>query len=523
MSCFLCLYGMGKRQKLKVVFKQTHQDQLMLLPPSLDELISADHPVRVVSSVLDKVDISQLIAGYKGGGTTSYHPRILLKVLVYGYINNIYSSRKLEESVGSNIYFMWLAGMSKPDHNTINRFRGERLQKTLQPIFTQVVLLLCEEGLLNIKELYTDGTKIEANANRYTFIWGKSIGTNRNRIKDQLNSLWQYAQSVAAAEMDDTDPTTFDKIDAEKVTATIEKINEALKDKPVNKDVKQKLNYAKKNWPSALEKYERQEKILGENRGSYSKTDPDATFMRMKEDHMKNGQLKPAYNVQISTNNQYIASYTIHQNTTDTNTLIPHLDNHIKHFKNKPSSITADAGYGSEQNYQWLEDKRITAYVKHNQFDRMQHAGTRDKASFTVGSLEYDEKQNEYLCPIGEPMKHIGWTIQETKGGYPQVIDRYQAKDCKGCFLREICHQQKGNRVIEVANNYRRLKDKAEKRLKTKKGIKKRKQRCFDVEPVFANIKNNHHFKRFMLRGIDKVNVETGLLALAHNLRKKVA
>ena len=506
-----------------MVFKQSHQGQLMLLPPNLDELVSADHPVRVVSSVLDKVDISELIAGYKPGGTTSYHPRILLKVLVYGYINNIYSSRKLEESVSSNIYFMWLSGMSKPDHNTINRFRSERLQKTLQPIFTQVVLLLCEEGLLNIKELYTDGTKIEANANRYTFIWGKSIGTNRNRIKEQLNSLWQYAQSIAAAEMDDTDPTTFEKIDAQKVTATIEKINAALKDKPVNKEVKQKLNYAKKTWPSALDKYEQQEKILGENRGSYSKTDPDATFMRMKEDHMKNGQLKPAYNVQVSTNNQYIASYTIHQNTTDTNTLIGHLNNHIRHIKSKPNNITADAGYGSEQNYQWLEDKRITAYVKHNKFDRMQHADTRNKASFTVDTLEYDEQKNQYLCPIGEPMKHIGWQIQETRGGYAQIIDSYRAKNCEGCFLREICHQQKGNRVIEVANNYRRLKEKAEKRLKTKKGIKKRKQRCFDVEPVFANIKNNHHFKRFMLRGIDKVAIETGLLALAHNLRKKVA
>lgn len=514
---------MAKRQKLKVVFKQTHQDQLMLLPPNLDELISADHPVRVVSSVLDKVDISQLIAGYKGGGTTSYHPRILLKVLVYGYINNIYSSRKLEEAASSNIYFMWLAGMSKPDHNTINRFRSERLQKTLQPIFTQVVMLLCEEGLLNIKELYTDGTKIEANANRYTFIWGKSISTNRNKIKEQLNSLWQYAQSIAAAEMDDTDPTTFDKIDAEKVTATIEKINEALKDKPVSKEVKQKLNYARKSWPAALNKYEQQEKILGESRGSYSKTDTDATFMRLKEDHMKNGQLKPAYNVQISTNNQYIASYTIHQNTTDTNTLISHLDNHIKHFKSKPANITADAGYGSEQNYQWLEDKGITAYVKHNQFDRMQNPAIRSKESFTIDKLEYDEQKDQYLCPIGEPMKHTGWHIQETKGGYVQIIDHYQAKDCNGCFLREVCHQQQGNRVIEVTNNYRRLREKAEKRLKTKKGIEKRKQRCFDVEPVFANIKNNHHFRRFMLRGIDKVTVEAGLLALAHNLRKKAA
>ena len=278
---------MAKRQNLKVIFKQNDQNQLMLLPPSLDELVPADHPVRVVNAVLDKVDISAIIAGYKPGGASSHHPRMLLKSLVYAYINNIYSSRKIEDAVSSNIYYMWLAGMAKPDHNTINRFRGERLQKTLQPIFTQVVLLLCEEGLLNIKDLYTDGTKIEANANRYTFVWGKSIKTNKEKIKQQLNDLWQYAQSVAASEMDDTDPTTFDKIDAEKVTATIEKINEAIKDKPVSKEIKQKLNYAKKNWPSALDKYEAQEKILGEGRNSYSKTDTDATFMRMKEDQME--------------------------------------------------------------------------------------------------------------------------------------------------------------------------------------------------------------------------------------------
>jgi transposase len=278
---------MAKRQDLKVIFKQNDQNQLFLLPPSLDELVSKDHPVRVVSAVLDRVDIGGLIAGYKPGGTSSYHPRMLLKSVVFAYINNIYSSRKIEEAISSNIHFMWLAGMAKPDHNTINRFRGKRLEKTLQPIFTQVVIMLCEEGLLNIKDLYTDGTKIEANANRYTFVWGKSIKTNREKIKLQLKELLQYAQRVAAAEMDDTDPTTFEKIDAEKVTATIEKINEVLKDYDIDKQVKQKLNYAKKNWPAALNKYDEQEKILGEHRSSFSKTDTDATFMPVSYTHLR--------------------------------------------------------------------------------------------------------------------------------------------------------------------------------------------------------------------------------------------
>jgi hypothetical protein len=161
--------------------------------------------------------------------------------------------------------------------STINRFRSDRLKEVLRQVFTQVVVLLAEEGLVNIKELYTDGTKIEAGANRYTFVWGNAIKTSKERIKKQLDELWQYAQKIAAAELPDTDPTRFDKIDADKVEQTIEQINEALKDKPVSSRVKQKLNYAKKNWPSNLKKYAAQEKLL-KGRASYSKTDNDATF-----------------------------------------------------------------------------------------------------------------------------------------------------------------------------------------------------------------------------------------------------
>jgi transposase len=514
---------MPKGKSLKVVFKQDNQLQGILIPLDLNALISEDHPVRTVQAVLDKVDISSIIKQYRPGGTSSYHPRMLLKVMVYAYINNIYSSRKIEEAVKSNIYFMWLAGMRKPDHNTINRFRGERLQKTLKPIFNQVVLLLCEEGLLNIRDLYTDGTKIEANANRYTFVWGKAIKTSRERIAGQLDDLWKYALTVAAAELDDTDPSGFKKITKDSVNQTIDQINDALKDKEIEPKVRQKLNYAKKHWPAALDKYETQEKILGAKRRSYSKTDKDATFMRMKDDHMRNGQLKPAYNVQISTNNQFIASYSLHQETTDTRTLVSHMAEHIKDLRIKPSSVTADAGYGSEENYQWLETKRITAYVKHNQFDRNQHKTTRDKKPFATDKLTYDGAKDRYHCPSGKAMKNIGTKNRITTTGFNQTITKYRTKKCNGCPLQAQCNPGNRMRTIEVNHNLNRLKKQADNRLTTKKGIKKRKQRCHDVEPVFAAIKHNHHFKRFMLRGMEKVKVETGLLALAHNLRKKVA
>lgn len=514
---------MARGNTLKVVFKENQQNQLMAFPPTLDELIGSNHPVRTVNEVLEKIDITGLLQQYKPGGTSIYHPRMLLKVMVYAYMNNIYSSRKIEEALQVNIHFMWLSGMSKPDHNTINRFRGKRLQETLRPIFTHVVSLLCQEGLLSIKDLYTDGTKIEANANRYTFVWGNSIKTNKEKIKQQLNELWQYAQGVAAAEMDDTDPSGFDQIDAQKVNDTISKINEALKDKPISRQVKQKLAYAGKHWPAALDKYEQQEKIIGTTRSSYSKTDTDATFMRMKEDHMKNGQLKPAYNVQVSTNNQFIASYSIHQNTTDTNTLIPHLQQLQQDYQQLPQNLTADAGYGSEENYQQLEALQINAFVKHNQFDREQSEQLQSKKPFSADKLYYNPKQDCYYCPMGQPMNNTGSYTRSTSTGYRQTITCYQAKNCAGCPLKGTCHKGKGNRVIEVNHHLNQLKDKANERLKSEEGIRKRKQRCCDTEPVFANIKHNHHFKRFMLRGIKKVSVETGLLALAHNLRKKAA
>lgn len=515
---------MAKGTVLKPVFKAYHQRQAMLLPPSLDELIAAKHPVRIVDEVLGKINIQPLINCYVSGGAASYHPGMLLKVMVYAYINNIYSSRKIEEALQQNIHFMWLSGMSTPDHNTINRFRGEKLRKPLKEIFTQVVQLLAAEGLLSLKELYTDGTKIEANANRYSFVWGNAIKTNKEKMKQQLDELWKYAQSIAGAENDDTDPTDFTTVTKEKMEDAIARIDAAIKDNPdADKKIKQKLNYAKAKWPAALDRYEAQEKIMGEQRSSYSKTDTDATFMRMKEDHMMNGQLKPAYNLQLSSNGQYIAHYSIHQATTDTTTLSSHLNDFSEQYQQLPDVVTADAGYGSEENYEYLEQNNITAFVKHNQFDRQQNNNIQSKRMFAADKLYYNKEEDYYVCPMGQHMQNMGTHKRITSTGFVQQITKYAAKNCPSCPLNGSCHKSKGNRTIEINHSLNRLKEKANQYLLSEEGIKKRKQRCHDIEPVFANIKNNHGFKRFMLRGKEKVLIETGLLALAHNLRKKAA
>lgn len=505
----------------KPIFKAYLQNQTYLFPPNLEDLIAANHPVRVVSEIINSIDIDIIIKKYKGGGTTSYHPRMLLKVLVYSYLNNIYSSRRMEASVKDNIYFMWLSGMAQPDHHTLNRFRSERLRTILKEVFAQIVLLLADSGHVSLKEIYTDGSKIESVANRYSFVWGKAIKTSRERIKQQLKELWAYTQKVAAHEKDDDRPPDFDKIDSKNVKATIEKIDAALKDTEVSKEVKQKLNYAKKQWPVKLKQYAKQEKILA-GRNSYSKTDPGGTFMRMKEDYMRNGQLKPGYNVQISTNNQFVVNYSLHPNANDTKTLIAHLEQHKNLYKSLPEVQVTDAGYGSEENYQYLHKQGIEAYIKPTDFDRKQKRSWQPNP-FATEYLDYNAAKDEYICPAGKPMKRIGGYRKKEKGGFIKNYAVYQAKGCSNCPLKDACHKQKGNRIIKVNHKGRQLKQQAEQRLKTEKGIYYRKKRPADVEPVFGNIKYNKNFKRFLLKGINKTEIEWGLLCIAHNLKKIAA
>lgn len=487
-----------------------------MLPPDLEELVEKTHPVRIINEVIDHLNIDSINNQYKGGGTSSYHPRMLLKALVYAYICNEYSSRRIEQLLKRDVHFMWLTAMSTPDHNTINRFRSDKLKVVLKDVFTQIVQLLVSSGHIGLKDINVDGTKIEANANRYTFVWGGTIKTNREKIAAGLEDLWNYAERVAGEELKDKRPSSFAPADPASVQQTIDALNAALKDKVVDKKVKQKLNYAGKNWPSNVAKYNEQEKILN-GRNSYSKTDPSATFMRMKEDHMKNGQLKPGYNLQLSTEKQFIVNYTLHPNPTDTLTLNNHLKDFEQQLNARPTSITADAGYGSEQNYELLETKNIAAFVKYNYFDKEQQGR---RSSFASDQLYYNSKEDYVVCPMGQHMQNAGTNNTTNRSGYEQTITKYRAPNCNNCPLRGTCHGQNGHRIIEVNHRLRTLKQQATERLRSPEGIARRKNRCADIEPVFANIKHNKGFRRFMLRGMEKVLVETGLIALAHNLQK---
>lgn len=505
------------------VFKPYNQNQNLLFPPNLSEMIPEEHPVRLVSTIVDKLDISEILATYKGGGTSSYHPRMLLKVIVYGYLNNLYSSRKIENAVKSNIYFMWLAAFEQPDHGTINYFRSSRLKKSIKKIFAEIVLLLVDAGAISLKTQFTDGTKIEAASNKYTFVWKKSVEKYKANLEQQVNSILKEIDLVIEADGTENSveasPAT---ISSQELGQRIEKINEKIAEKDLDKKAKKKLstkvnNLKKKSLPK-LQEYETKLKILGE-RNSYSKTDHDATFMRMKDDHMKNGQLKPAYNLQYSTESTFVTNYSLHQNPGDTATLKPHLEQFNQLYSCYPEEEVADAGYGSEQNYEYLEQNDISAYVKYNWFHKEQSKKFKQDIS-RVENLHYNSTADYFVCPMGQKMLPVRKSTRKSELGHKSEITHYRAQNCQRCPMNGACHKQQGSREIQVSHKLRGYKKQAKEKLKSEKGVKLRKRRCAEVEQVFGQIKSNKGFNRFLLRGLEKVSIEIGLVSIAHNIQK---
>jgi hypothetical protein len=244
--------------------------------------------------------------------------------------------------------------------------------------------------------------------------------------------------------------------------------------------------------------------------------------MRMKEDHMKNGQLKPAYNTQISTENQFITHFSLHQRPGDTATLIPHLDHFESLYNRRSSTVVADSGYGSEENYQHLENQDVKAFVKYNYFHKEQKRSHRNNA-FLPANLYYNQQKDFYVCPMGQRMNRVSSHRRKTQLGYEYQVSIYQAQNCTGCPLRGQCYKARGNRKLEINHNLTRLRRLARERLTSEEGLFHRSMRPIEPEAVFGQLKANNKFNRFTLKGLSKVEIEFGLMAIGHNLRKLVA
>jgi transposase len=560
------------KKSLPPVFKEYTMGQLVLLPVNLEEEIEPNHLVRVVNTAIEKLDLRVVYEQYKGGGTSSYHPKMLLKVLIYAYTQEIYSSRKIAKALRENIHFMWLSGSSQPDFRTINRFRGEVVKETIGEIFSAVLLILIEGGYVKLENYFVDGTKIEANASKYSFVWAKNTQRYKERVQAKVAEVLAEIERINAAEdaeyggEDLPERGGKQALDAAQLEKYIQELNQRLRQKtqgeaaaepptaqadreaqiepaqegeaalPAEQDEPKKRKSRPRHKSKAqqiadkiqtlseeclprLQKYEHQEALLG-GRNSYAKTDPEATFMRMKDDHMRNGQLKAGYNIQIGSEDQFVVGFSVHQRPGDPGCLIPHLqETKQQRGGRQPEKIVADSAYGSEENYAYLEQTGIEAYVKYNTFH--QETKPRHKPNpFAAEHMPYDATQDVFTCPNGKQLHYRATHRHRTDNHYESERRVYGCEDCSQCPLKAQCTKAEGNRQIKVSFRLWQMRAQAKEKLLSEQGTALRKQRSTDVETVFGRIKQDWRFRRFLLRGLEKVKTEWGLLCIAHNLTK---
>ena len=506
----------------KIVFKKAKSNQLLLLPPDIGSLIPDNHLVRVVDKVIDHIKLSPLFDTYKGGGTSSYSPRIMLKVLTYSYIEKIYTTRRIEKALKENINFMWISGMSTPDHGTIHNFRAKRMKEAVEDVFSSVVEVLIETGYVKAENLFVDGTKIEANANRYSYIWKKNVERYESMTKEKVKKLLAHIEQLQQEEDAEYGTNNLEEIEgnitSDQIDKLVDDINEKLSNGPKSKQVTSDVAQLKKEYVPKLKKYEQQKDML-QQRNSCSKTDKDATFFRMKEDHLRMSQLKPGYNVQIATENQYILGYGIYQKAADTSVFIPFIDKLRSQINRVPENIVADAGYGSEENYEYLTSNNISNYVKYNNFN-YEKTLSHKKKTFLGDHFTYDQENDQYKCPSGQILDFSYSKEIKSDNGYRSKRRVYKSRDCSQCQYRTKCCKGAKDRTIEVSPQLIEYKNIVRQNLESERGLKLRSQRGVDVESVFGQIKHNNQFRRFYTRGLKNVAIEWGILSIAHNIKK---
>jgi transposase len=528
-----------KKKTAAPVFRPYVMNQTALLPPSYDELIPAEHLVRVMNDAVEKLDLSVLLAQYRGGGTSSYHPKMMLKVLVYGYAEKVYSSRRIAKALRENIHFMWLSGGNQPDFRTINDFRGSRMKAVIEEVFTAVLEYLIEGGYVKLEHYFLDGTKIEADANKHKVVWAKRRENYHKRVQEQIKELLKQIEQANEAEqgeygdedLEELGGNSQGEINSERLKQKIDELNEKLRNQAQKKKetqaVRKALKKLERDCLVRLEKYEQQAEILA-GRSTYARTDPDASCMRMKEDRgAEKPWPKPAYNVQIGTEGQFVVGFSVHGRAGDTTCLIPHLEGLRTHLGHLPMAVVADAGYGSEENYAYLEQHGLGNFVKYNTFYQDTHHYQRPavirKHQFRAENFGYDPEQDEFICPAQKPL-HFQYTARHTTDNNYQSTRRYyECYDCSDCPLKPQCTHAKGNRKIRISFRLLEYRRQARENLSSPEGQRLRAARSVEPETVYGHVKHNMDFRRFHLRGHEKVKTEWGLVSIAHNMKKLAA
>lgn len=518
----------ASRDYLLMKFKKYEQNQGYLFPPFLEDLIDENHICRFISNIVDGIDLDTLSKNFKAsgnnkGGNLPYHPGMMLKVLIYAYTSKVYSCRDIEKSLEENVVFMWLSGMQKPDFRTINRFRGIYLIDILPLVFTEVIQVLSEKKIIDLNTVFIDGTKLKADANKHKMVYKKNVERFKAGILARVKELLSEIELINDADLERYKELSLPSSDSIKSLSSeeLKELSDTIKEvlsvdgrsskteagKQLRKTARQLKEDSEK-----MKKYENQTEVL-DGRNSYSKTDTDASLLKMK-----NEELAPGYNMQAMANNGFILHYYLGQNANDGTLLKPFLTDFEEKFNMLPSLLSADAGYGNEENYSYLCEKKIEPLVLYPGI--YAEKSTAEKYDFHYSKFNYDKENDVFICPAGEQLVYKETTDQYMKSGYRIEKREYQCTNCEKCKNRAKCLKGDSNRSLSVSFKLRKFQKKIRDALDTEEGKSTYKRRGHEIETVFGAIKRNMKFRRFNLRSLEKANVEIGLISLGYNLRK---
>ena len=492
------------------------------LPIDLDVLIPENDSVRLLNNVLEELNYEDLMKEYSHLGRKARpHPKTMFKIIIYAYSNKIYSSRDIEQACHRDINFRWLLdGEEKPDHNTINSFRKDRLLKHIENLFYQFVKKLNELNEIEFKNIFIDGTKFEANANKYTFVWRKSIEKYEKKLKTKIVNC--------VNEINESYSTNFKNNNISIVD--IEKVNSYLKKK--KNDLNITFKYGRGNKKPKIQKqieliesyYKRQKKYnkynsLFNGRNSFSKTDTEATFMHMKDDHMRNSQLKPGYNIQLGVEGEYITGIDISSERSDKLTLIPLLEKLNNKLPKKYENIIADAGYESEENYVYLENNNQKAFIKPQVYKKMKTRKFKKDISKRE-NMTYDKENDCYICHNNKKLNFKYTFFRKTRSNYKAKISIYECENCSSCKLKDNCTKAKYNKKLYVAKKFIERREDSLNNISTDEGIVLRINRSIQAEGAFGVIKEDYGFRKFLTRGKKNVLTEFFLIGFGYNINK---
>ena len=495
----------------------------LVLPLSLEGLVPDDDSVRLLSHELEDLDYTLVYQAYSAKGRNpAVDPKTMFKILTYAYSQGIYSTRKIERACRRDINFMWLlAGQKAPDHSTIARFRTGFLANACEDLFYQMVRKLASMKELSMETVFIDGTKLEACANKYTFVWKKSVGKWEEkmflRIQDAVRMInLTYMKSFRLEK--ETRTTDLQEItDFLSKYCTEHKVP-FVSGRGKRKSIHQRYYEMFRRFLDRQLLYDLHHSRF-EGRNSYSKTDTDATFMHMKDDHMRNAQLKPGYNVQIAVDSEYIVATDIFQDRNDVWTLVPFLKTMEERLNYRYPSITADSGYESEEGYSYLREQGQIPYIKPQTYEKWKKRSFKQDISKRE-NMEYDEANDEYICHNRKRLRPIFIRKQKSKSGYVSDVTVYECENCTDCPCREKCTRSQKHKRLYVSKSFIEKRQESYENILSQKGILYRMNRSIQVEGAFGVLKNDYEFQRFLLRGKTKVKLEILLLCMGYNLNK---